>query len=415
MSKTSPSERGSAVIVALGFMVLVLVIGAGVQGLVAGQLRGSGSLRERTAADYLAQGGVARAVGWFQAVDYRLPRSSELQGAVPVTLVEGGGAVVLPTNHPDDYVDATGRARRGVVKSFNSHLTGQENKVGRYNVSASLISSEPETWEVLAAAEVGTTARRARALLVRKREALFTDALFGRRSVTLSGSAFTDGYDAARGPYGGSNVLQAGHVGSNGPISLSGTTVVEGDARPGPGEKVSFTGRAKVTGSTDPASGPKSLPAPVIPDDAVNLGAVTLNSNRTLTLTAGNYRLSSLSITANGQLIVDAGTGPVNLYVTGTVRISGNGISNLSRTPSRLSIVQVGGASVTVGGGAALYGTIYAPDSSLTINGAGHRYGSFIGDVVSLSGTGGVHYDQGLRTATGSAGPLRVIAEWSGE
>jgi hypothetical protein len=410
----SQSERGSAVIVALGFMVLVFVIGAGVQGLVVGQLRGSGSLRERTAADHLAQGGLARALGWFQSVDYQLPQSSQLQGAVPVTLVNGGGAVVLPTNHPDGYIDASGKARSDVVKSFNSYLTAQENDVGRYNVTASLIASQPETWEVLVAAEVGTTARNARALLVRKQESLFGDALFGRSSVTLSENAYTDGYDASSGAYGGSNILATGHVGSNGPISLSGNAVVEGDARPGPGESVTFADSARVRGSTAPAGSAKTLPVPTIPGDAVDLGAISLRGNRALRLSSGSYLLSSLSITGNGQLTADNSNGAVTLYVTGTIAIRGNGIRNLSGMPGLLAIVQVGGANVTVGGGAALYGTIYAPDSSLTINGAGHRYGSFIGNVVSLSGTGGVHYDQALRAATASAGPLRVMVEWIG-
>lgn len=410
----TPSERGSALIVALGFMTLILIIGAGVHGLVVGQLRGSGSLRERTAADYVAEGGIARAVAWFTNTSYQLPQTSQLSGAVPVLLGKGGQPVVLPSNHPDSYTDALGKARTGVVKSFDTYLTVQKMPVGKYSVTAALIATQPETWEILAVAEFGTTAHRARALLVRKQDALFDGALFGSTSLTMSGTAYTDSYDSSLGSFGGSNVGANGDVGSNGPITVKGNAKVNGDAVPGPNDKVTLSGSGKVTGSTTPATSQKSLPVPAVPAGAVDLGAIALSGSTTKTLTAGTYKLSSLSVAGTGGLKIDSTTGPVNLYVTGKITIGGSaGIANVSGTPSRLSIVQVGGSSVSISGSNTLYGSIYAPSSSLTLSGSNVLFGGFIGATLSVSSGATIHYDENLRTTTTTPASLRVMSQWN--
>lgn len=400
-------------VLALGFMVVLLVVAAGVHGLVLNQLHGSARLHQRVAAFALAEGGIARTAAWFTATNYQIPAPKLLADTVPVGLLPGSAGVVLPANHPNGYTDAFGQARSGVVNSFDQFLSNQTGPVGTYGVVASLMATSPETWEVIATAQVGPTTQRVGAVFVRERQSLFTDALFGRDFVTMHGNAYTDSYDSSLGPYGGSNVFQTGHVRSDNDITLSGNATVRGDAIPGPDHVVSTSGNAKVTGVIEPATSPKQLPLVLVPGNAVDLGAISLQGNATRTLIAGTYRASSLSISGNGQLIIDARLGPVNLYVSGSASIGGNGISNQSNVPSDFNLVQSGTADVTFSGNAAFSGTVYAPNSVLSLTGNGTMFGAFIGAGLRLSGNGAIHFDEVLRTTSSVPGPLRLTAQWN--
>lgn len=412
-AKRCANQRGSIMAFALGFMVLLLIIAAGVHGLVVSQLRGSAELRQRVAAYSLAEGGIARTMAWFNATNYQMPEAEALTDSVPVRLSANNVEVVLPTYHPDTYTDAFGQARKSVTKSFAEFLSNQTGSVGTYNVVTSLMARQPETWEVLATAQVGATTQQVGALLVRSQQSLFADALFGREYVTMGGNATTDSYDSSVGGYGGKNVLQTGSVRSNNDISLYENAAIRGDAMPGPDHEVSTTGNATVTGRSDPASDTKQLPAPVLPGDMVNLDAIAIKGNGTQTLTAGNYLAPSLSISGNGQLVIDASLGPVNLYVSGSISIAGNGINNLSGKPASFNLVETGNAGVSFSGNGTYFGTVYAPNSVLSLTGNGDMYGAFVGAGIGISGNGLFHFDELLKTQSAMPGPLRLVAQWT--
>lgn len=404
-------QRGSVMTLALGFLVVLLVMAAGVHGLVLGQLKSAGTLRQNIAATELAEGGVARARAWFTSNGYQLPEETLLVAGVPTKLASNRAAVVLPSNHPDAYTDAYGTARKGVSSGFKTVLSQQASPVGTYDVTASLIAQDPETWETVATAQVGPVRRVVGEILMREAQVLFADALFGASGVTLVGNASTDGYDASLGGYGGANRFDTGNVRSNADVSLTGNATVRGDAMPGPEGSVSMSGNSTVTGLTDPATSEKSLPAVTVPGNAVALGALTLSGNKTGTLSTGTYVATALSISGNSRLIIDASDGPVVLYVTGAISISGNGISNALK-PKDFNLVQVGGSPVHFSGNATYTGTVYAPSSALSVSGNGVFYGSYVGASISLTGNADVHYDRSLRSISGPPGPLRVVAQW---
>jgi hypothetical protein len=404
------AERGSVMTIALGFIVVLLVIAAGVHSLVINQVRSSARLRERIAADAVAKGGIARALAWFRA-NYQLPQSSALVATVPVALAAGNATVVLPTNHPDSYTDMFGQARSGVVTSFRQYLTSQTGAVGTFSLTATLMATQPETWEMLATAKVGQTTRQAGAVFIRNQIALFSSALFGGNYVNLSGNAMIDSYDASVGAYGGSNVLQKGNIGSNGNITLGSNAVVKGDAIAGP--NMTVTG-GTVTGQRLSGAATRSLPNAIVPANAANLGAISLSSSSTRTLTAGTYVASSLSITGQATLIADTSAGAVTLYVTGSVSIGGQGVMNTTGQPRYLSLIQVGGAGVTYAGKGDYSGSIYAPQSVLTLSGQGTLYGAFDGVAIEQSGNGVIHYDQSLKTIVAPVGgPLHMAMAWT--
>jgi hypothetical protein len=56
---------------------------------------------------------------------------------------------------------------------------------------------------------------------------------------------------------------------------------------------------------------------------------------------------------------------------------------------------------VAVGSASAFYGSIYAPQSAVTIGGTGDVYGSVLGLTVNMSGSGAVWYDTSLEVNGG--------------
>lgn len=397
---------------AMGFMVVLLVIAAGVHSLVLAQLSASGGLRQRVTATELAEGGLARVRAWFDQTSYRLPAANLVEGAAPVRLRGSGKAVVLPDTHPDAYTDTQGSARKGIVASYGKYLSSQRTAAGDYSVTATLIATQPETWEAVATAAVGNVQRVAGVVLAREQSSLFADALFGRSHVRMNGNARTDSYDASLGAYGGANVFKTGNVRSNGDIDLIGNALVQGDAISGPKGSVGTKGNAGVTGLSEPADREKELPPVVVPAGAVSLGKLKLTGKHTQTLTSGTYVASELDIGGNAQLIIDASAGPVNLYVTGEISLGGNGVANASGQPKNFNLVQVGGADVDMTGNTDFVGTVYAPDSELEVKGNGDIYGAIIAASVDLVGNADVHFDQSLRTIGNVPGPMRVLAQW---
>jgi len=408
----SSEERGSALVFALGFMSVVLIIALGMHTLVTTQLRSAGTLRQRTTAQYLAEGGVQRATAWFKTQGYRLPAATSVTATVPVKLTSNNNPVILPSNHPNNYTDAGGAAKSGVLTAYNSLLTNQSMGGGRYSVTASLVATNPETWELLATGTVGTVSRRVGGLLVRQSQSLFQDGLFARDTVQMSGNAYTDSYDSAKGAYGSSNRTNDGHLRTNGNVALSGNATIGGNAVPGPDQKVTMSGNAKVTGSTIPAASPASYAPVTVPGGVTNLGKLSVSGNKTRTLTAGTYLASSISVTGNAKLIINASGGPVNLYVTGNISVAGNGIANATNLPSNLNIYQSGSSGIAFSGNADFFGTIYAPESPLMVSGNGNMYGAFITSTLQNSGNGGIHFDQALKALPGGPGSIKLTSMW---
>ncbi|MCK6553048.1 hypothetical protein L6Q96_00450 [Candidatus Binatia bacterium] len=407
------NTRGSALVFALGFMSVVLIIALGIHTLVTTQLRAAGTLRQRATAEYLAEGGVQRATAWFKTQGYSLPSATQLTATVPVNLTSNSKPVTLPGNHPNNYTDTGGLAKSGVVTAYNGSLTGQSVGGGRYSVNAALIATNPETWELLATGTVGKVSRQVGGLLVRQSQPLFQDGLFARDSVQISGNAYTDSYDSKKGAYGPSNRTNDGNMRSNGSMALSGNATIGGNAIPGPSQKVSLSGNAKVTGSTTPAASPAAYAPVTVPGGITNLGALSLSGNKKRTLTAGTYLVSSISITGNAQLIINAAAGPVNLYVTGSISVAGNGIANGSQLPSNLMIYQSGSKGIGFSGNADFYGTVYAPESPLMVSGNGNMFGAFVASTLQNSGNGGIHFDQALKSIPGGPGVVKLTSMWT--
>ena len=171
---------------------------------------------------------------------------------------------------------------------------------------------------------------------------LFSVGLLGRDSVDISGAVVTKG-----------DVL------SNGAITISDSTVVNGDVT---GASVTLRGKGHVKSRGHNITSPAKPPDPSnMPQLATDLGSISLTGNQTLTLEPGTYNLSGLNPQLS-QLIISNVHEAVTLYVTGNVEVSGAASIRTTATgPEDFSLYVQGNNNVTLVSNGAFYGLIYAP------------------------------------------------------
>jgi Flp pilus assembly protein TadG len=238
--------------------------------------------------------------------------------------------------------------------------------------------------------------------------------IVGLNRVSMSGSSYTDSYISNNGPYTPGSARNRGHVCCNGPILMSGSSQIRGNAHPGPGFTV--MGTQNVTGNMDPLSEPLNYP-PVDPGDAAtnnNNGSIPLTSNGsqavngsgqlqlsggdTLDLPPGKYYFTRITLLTGATLRL---SGQTIIYVNGDCSSSGASIVNANQKPSELELY-VMGSNCALSGGGNFYGVIYAPTARITRSSTSDYYGMLIGREIVLSGSGGVHADESLGTLQGT-------------
>jgi hypothetical protein len=235
--------------------------------------------------------------------------------------------------------------------------------------------------------------------------------LVGLNGISMGGNA-TASYASADGAAGRTGY---GNVGSNGNITLGGSSSVDGDLYYGPGKSVSggtVTGTKTVL--TTPLSYPNGDGSPYvynndngsIPSYANSGGGnnLSLNNSQSVTLPGGTYLFQNFSMTGGSSLTF---TGPATVYCYGTFNMSGN-TSTSGDKASNLTIVMCPNpannnppGSLTVGSNTSLYATVYAPQSAVNLSGSGDIYGSVLGLAVSMTGTSSIIYDLALESGAG--------------
>ena len=238
--------------------------------------------------------------------------------------------------------------------------------------------------------------------------------LIGIESITIPGTPVTDSYDASAGAYDSDAAGGDAGLCSDGPITISGNAVVNGSARSGMGYDVTLNGGATVTGSTGSRLRPLDLPlvdvgdaqannnngnAPLIPrgnspySPVDNQGNFSLGGNTTYTLPPGTYYFNNFTLTGQAELNI---VGHTVIYLTGDLmRTGGVTVNNNTEVPSNLQFQMTGGtANVTSNND--FFGTIYAPNTDVTIGGSADLFGVVVGKTLKVTGTGDVHYDESL-------------------
>lgn len=285
-------------------------------------------------------------------------------------------------------------------------------------------------------------------LVVKKQNtSIYRFGCFGDQGVTLASNARVDAYDSILGTYAiqathgsGSNAyaIADGDVGSNANILLKQNSKVWGDVIPGPSGTATIIGNATATGSTAPATSPQTMPAIVWPSLS-SLGALTIAKNGTKNLAAGSYRydatlfntgatlnvtgpatlvFDSLTLNSTAKINVNASGGPVKIYVQNNFVMSSNTlIASSTKKPSDVSIslnsdniIDPDGIvdldQIDFSSNSQLYGTIYAPNASITINSNFEVFGALIAKKVWLDSNSRVHFDEQLLNTPGNGPPV---------
>lgn len=292
--------------------------------------------------------------------------------------------------------------------------------------------------------------------------------------ITMSGNAGTDAYNSNNGTYAQTVDTLNGSVATNGSISASGNVKIKGacttantissgnwctntvtqHATPLPTMAMfscpsSFTPASEVSGVSYSASNGTlsgSGNSAVILSGATSyyFSSISLSGNSNLTVTSGTLTNAGSFVTGGQYTIITVGstnwtaigaasntaglaftatgvgsgtgvaaTGPaqhVDVYVSGSVSLSGNGVTNVSGAATMLGFSSCGSSTASwsmSGNGSGAY-TVYAPNSALSISGNGDLYGAFIGKTFSNTGNGKLHFDTALENTGGTT--LYVLA-----
>lgn len=268
----------------------------------------------------------------------------------------------------------------------------------------------------------------------------FEDAVFADSKITVESNTIVDSYDSSLGPYGGTNIGQAGDVGSNaigaGTITVRSNAQVHGDAAVGPGGNPStdiiLDSNAQITGSSGAISQPKDL-TPATFSSGTATTSLVLGGNATQTLGAGTHRFTrveldsnaavlisgdvtlfveeSFRLLSNAQFVTSCAGCTITIYVRGlvdplqpslppAVELESNTVLSAGGVPSRLQVYVTGDGtaarSVEVRSNSGLYGVVHAPHSTFHLDSNAVLYGAVIASEATLDSDALLHYDTAL-------------------
>jgi hypothetical protein len=227
--------------------------------------------------------------------------------------------------------------------------------------------------------------------------------MVGLNYIKLSGNS-TASYFSATATVGGG----VGHIASNGNITSSGTSSISGNVYVLPGKTVSGVTAKAIKNLTSSLTYSTYDPYPyskTYNDDAqIPVGFVNSTpdfnaaSGTTVSIPGGNYVFNNFSVA--GTAVVTF-TGSTTIYYYGNFSMTGKTVT-ASSIPNNLKIIGINKpdgkppGSLTIGGSASLYGSIYSPGSDITLSGTGNIYGSVLGKSITMSGSADLYYDLSL-------------------
>lgn len=113
---------------------------------------------------------------------------------------------------------------------------------------------------------------------------------------------------------------------------------------------------------------------------------LTVSNNKTLTLGAGRYHLTSLVVQNNAK-VTSAPGAVVQLYVEGNVTVGNNALLGAPVGSPAMLVVSGAGATgtVSVSNNADAALSLYAPNASLSLANNSKLYGAVVGKNVTLT------------------------------
>lgn len=251
-----------------------------------------------------------------------------------------------------------------------------------------------------------------RVMAVAHYEPALCGGIIGETKITFNSSTGTDSYNSDYGPYSPVSANENGDVCSCGDIELNSSSIVRGDANPGPDNTVIMNSSSYVTGSTKPGGCPVladvELGEMATDNDNGNIPALTddgkdpfedgpydlaLINSDSLTLPGGEYYFTSVELHSSTTLNI---AGPTVMYVTGTFNMNSSSIMNPSQNPEDLIIFVSSIEDVQFHSTTDFYGIIYAPNAHVVLNSSVDFYGAIMAQEITLNSSVVGHYDESL-------------------
>jgi Flp pilus assembly protein TadG len=398
MNRRQSKRQRRGVVIVLAAFFMVFMVGMVAFGIDCGIIT-LAQTQLQAAADAAAIAGVDALVNGTTAAQTAAQTAGQANKA-------GGAAVSIVASSDIEFGTWNGTARTFTV------LTGAaRTNANAIRATCQLSQSRGTALNLFFAPVFGNTSVdvSAQAIAIPR----FPCGFVGLQFVTISGGSYTDSYFSSSG-YSASTARSHGNVCSNGNIGLSGgLTVVHGDAHAGIGATYSTSGGASTTGSTanltytlvEPpvdntaaaaSNNNANIPLSHAGKTAYNSGtrAFTLSGGDSLTLPGGTYYFSTLTLSGGCSITVSSA---VKIYCTGNIDTSGGSIDNTTAIPSNLQLYTTGSKCV-LSGASQTYAVVYCPGADITRSGGtSDFFGSMVGKSLTLSGGGGLHYDESLR------------------
>lgn len=233
-------------------------------------------------------------------------------------------------------------------------------------------------------------------------ETLFSHGVVGEGELSVHNDARIQSYQL--GPGGVPIPGSAGHVRSNGEVSVTNHAVVAGDAT---APSIVQAGGGAITGLLHAPAQPLDLLPVDVPSGLFDLGRWVIETPQTLGV--GSYRVEDLEVKEGGLLYIDNAGGPVTIYVTDGVTLDhGGAIVTADDDPEKFAIYLVAGADAKLSDGAGFHGVVYGPEASVVVDNGGVFRGALVGGSVELANEAELHYLAALHRNDCSATPANL-------
>jgi hypothetical protein len=285
--------------------------------------------------------------------------------------------------------------------------------------------------------------------IIAQRKTVFDYGILTDGLIQLSNNVIIDSYNSTAGVYGGSNVYNNGNIRTNAgdgaggsyAVTLSNNSAVKGNVMIGPNgninNDITLANNSTVVGTKEVAAESVVFEPVTVPSGLPSRALVNLTNNATININAnGSYP----SISAKNNAIINV-TGNVTVYVSGTFSMANNAyvniaagsslnlylngaqfnvanntkMNNVSKDPSKLHIYGTNNVtSVNYSNNTDFYGTLYMPKAVINQANNVHFYGSIVGKSLGMANNFKIHYDEALSGTGPSIGGMSV-SDWHEE
>lgn len=136
----------------------------------------------------------------------------------------------------------------------------------------------------------------------------------------------------------------------------------------------------------------------VYADEVAEAVCTSLDLHGSLTLHAGNYCFTDITLRNGACLNIDASAGQVNIWLTGKLEAKNGSSINCTGNPPDFSIFSTSTESLIFKHNADFKGLIYAPYAKVEVMNSGTLYGAVWANEIETKNSAIIYFDEALKT-----------------